>query len=480
MPLVAATVAVLGVGGVALTVARSGDGTTGSEGTTGSIPPAAHSLSSADGRLTFPAPPDGLELVATGEMDASVPPFLSRVYAFDHAAPDAAAALIIEVLGASPERVVTGNGEAETVQGVPGRLVEQGSTIELDFGLADGRSYRMVGFHLDRETVVRLAETARFDPASGTVAVDESILPAGVTELTVGSYSEGMFREASSFQHPAPRASWSNGRRSLYFASAEQSAAAFAAGRLGFATVDNVTVGGFAGYVATGTVTADRLVVAWFDGRRVYRVVAEGFGDDALLTLLESMRPPNDVEWPTTVSGSPATDASPATEVAAVTTIVVSGAPTVSTLATRRRQQRHRPRRRPLTVRSGRRFSRRVRARCILWSRCQAGGPSAPSHCCRCRRAPAPSRCRVAAASSPALQRLRSAPERPRRCTPPTCSGPERSQQRSPWCSSSAAAQPRTASTPARPRHRRRRRTAPPASPRLTTCSRWSSTTTQG
>ena len=147
--------------------------------------------------------------------------------------------------------------------------------------------------------MVAAARTVHVSPDGHGSVIDETALPAGVTERGTGFVSEIWFISTLAATHPIPEAHWTDGSGELWYRSFEDPAMS-PLGRFGFDTATDTTVNGQPGYVATvapahqqGTVAS----VMWSDGTRTFLLASNKIGAAQLQTLAAALRPATDAEW---------------------------------------------------------------------------------------------------------------------------------------------------------------------------------------
>jgi hypothetical protein len=262
------------------------------------------------GHMTLDAPPPGwgFELASdsidTGDGDRVV----QRIYATAGSAPETDPALLLTSMSAAvgapgvfgvadtqdPNRIFA------DVQGTAGQLTQSnGGGQSLTFGPVNGYNYLLTGYHVSEDELVAAANTVHVSPDGHGSVIDETALPAGVTERGTGLVSEIWFISTLAATHPIPEAHWTDGSGELWYRSFEDPAMA-PLGRFGFDTVADTTVNGHSGYVATVSPTHQQATVAsvmWSDGTRTFLLASNKIGAAQLQTLAAALRPATDAEW---------------------------------------------------------------------------------------------------------------------------------------------------------------------------------------
>ena len=262
------------------------------------------------GHMTLDAPPPGwgFELASdsidTNDSDRVV----QRIYATPGSTPETGPALLLTSMSAAdgapgvfgvtdtrvPNRIPT------DVQGTAGQLTQpDGGGQSLTFGPVDGYNYLLTGYHVSEDQLVAAANTVHVSPDGHGSVIDQTALPAGVTERGTGFVSEIWFISTLAATHPIPEAHWTDGSGELWYRSFEDPGMA-PLGRFGFDTVTDTTINGQPGYVATVTPAHQQGTVAsmmWSDGTRTFLLASNKIGAAQLQILAAALRPATDAEW---------------------------------------------------------------------------------------------------------------------------------------------------------------------------------------
>ncbi len=262
------------------------------------------------GHMTLDAPPPGWRFgLASDSIDTSGSDrVVQRIYATAGPAPETGPALLLTSMPASVGAPgVFGSWDANPtgrifadVQGTAGQLTQSdGGGQNVTFGPLNGYNYLLTGYHVSRDELVAAANTVHVSPEGHGSVIDETALPAGVTERGTGFVSEIWFISTLAATHPIPEAHWTDGSGELWYRSFEDPAMS-PLGRFGFDTITDTTVNGQPGYVATvapahqqGTVAS----VMWSDGTRTFLLASNKIGAAQLQTLAAALRPATDAEW---------------------------------------------------------------------------------------------------------------------------------------------------------------------------------------
>lgn len=280
----------------------------------------------ADAVRVLPADvPDGLTVAALEIATmSSGDDVVERVYATTGTTPETAPSFMLTAVDARYASVdLPASAETVTVQGVEGeRFSPSPNSQTIAFGPIAGTSYRVTGINMTPEQLLAAANTVGPAPDGLGGVLDTTVLPAGVAEVGVGTRTESTFFSRN-VGAPMATMNWLDGDRTMWARVVPSDPAALIAGRLDSASVQDVTVQGHAGYVASGLPGSQAeglTTIAWSDDSRTVFLYGRGVSADELLRAAESTRPVTAAEWDTLAASIPAPSASGAV----ATTVVIS------------------------------------------------------------------------------------------------------------------------------------------------------------
>lgn len=233
--------------------------------------------------------------------------FVDAIYASDSPRPELEPAIIATMVHqetGSPAIPETGT-RSTTVQGRPATLMARlPGAREVAFQ-RDGYWFTLTSYRMSETELLAAAERTTRSVDGKGARIDPAGLPAGLALRSVGFDGGVGHVPFNAADLPAPSAAWhpvgaarddTSGPWFAYHASMADPAL-LPLGRIGGTSIDEVSVGGAAGYLVDNVGSPGVLKLRWVRDGVTYSAFAAGLDPTRMIELAESLRPATGAEW---------------------------------------------------------------------------------------------------------------------------------------------------------------------------------------